>query len=190
MRYVCNGFGQLIQKSYLYCIPHGYTHYVLIRVPDYRDPTDFDTRIRTKYQISDCAKTRQRRKSRGVTDIRYLRFKRTAILWIFPGNKQHLLFEQEQHINDLTTIPIEAFGYTLMVGKNGKPELKMSRKRFDKAKRKLLKISYHDQDKVQRTFNKVAPLYKYKGVIRQLEQLRREVNFMRAKVGLPPIERR
>jgi len=105
------GFVQQLACNYL---PHGYWFYVKGKIPEGKNAKLVDEKIVEKYEIDVSRQTRARRKSKGLSNLQYLRLGQDFVLVATKG--RHLFFEEEGgSIRDVREQPIRFHGYSISV---------------------------------------------------------------------------
>lgn len=109
------GFVQQVATSY---VNRGYRFFVAIRLPDGKDPRQVDDKLIDRYGIAIDSGRRFRRKQRGLANLQYIRFGRSALLLATKG--QHEFFQAEaNNIRDCARVPMLALGYSIKYVRGG-----------------------------------------------------------------------
>ncbi len=199
MKYRCvasspEGLVQQIAVSYL---RHGYWYYVTGRVRPDTDLAALDRKLLEKYQIAIGERERTARKSRGLANLQYIRYRNWFLLLATDG---HHLFKQAERkvIQDCRRVPIKFEGYSISYRQSGITPaggglrkwhacVRIDNPTFKQLKTFLLDRACHRSvENLSRDFARV-PYARYAPVRRQLLTILRAVNDARARVGFDPV---
>ncbi|NOZ57151.1 MAG: hypothetical protein GXO73_10245 [Calditrichaeota bacterium] len=207
MKYRCEancleGFIQILASNYL---PHGYWFYVTGYIPENKDPQAVDRKLIEKYDIALSRQQRARRKKAGRANMHYLRIGPFFVLLATHG--KHRFFEEERSsIRDIRKYPLQIGGYSITVKrgqflKKPSPQspappdgryrvrVQISRRRYRELMAHFLELAAHRRaETIAREFWNV-PFEPYAPIRKQLLQILRRVNSVRAAMGydqLPP----
>lgn len=173
------GFIQQLAVAYL---THGYWFFVTGRIPEGKDPRRTDAKLLERYGIDQSRWQRTRRKSQGLANVHYLRYRRFFVLLANHG--RHPFFELEAgQIRDARRTPIRFDGYAVSY-RNGHPHVRIDGSDYRRWKEWLTRASTScSADHLVDEF-RALPFEPYAPVRRQLLCLWRAVNRQRKAAGL------
>ncbi len=183
--YSTQNLGQFLFRLAVYYLAHGYYFYVLQELPEGGDYEEIDRRIATKYQVTGSRMARLRVRASGESAIRYLRWRRYALILACEGDRKHRFFLTEQW-QDIRVNPLVVSRYSVGVA-GGKPTVRLRAERFEVVAQQMERIALHRLAKVQSYFDRITP-FGFKGLQEQKRQIARLVNKRRRRAGLPSIE--
>jgi len=176
MEYRCEatsivGFIQQLAVAY---VGRGYFFYVTGEIPERKDPQGVDRRIIEKYGVAIGKTARFRRKTAGVANIQYIRYRRAFVLLATPG--KHPFFEEERNlIRDVREVPIKFGGYAVSY-RAGHPHVRIEQARYLELKAYLSDLAIHrGRDWLGGEFSRLA-FEPYAPIRAQLHCILREVN--------------
>jgi hypothetical protein len=180
MEYRCEatsvvGFIQQLAVAY---IGRGYFFYVTGEIPERKDPRAVDRRIIEKYGVSIGKTARYRRKTAGLANIQYIRYRQAFVLLATSG--KHPFFEEERKlIRDVREVPIKFGGYAVSY-RAGHPHVRIEQARYLELKAYLSDLAIHrGRDWLGGVFSRLA-FEPYAPIRVQLHCMLREVNRRRA----------
>jgi hypothetical protein len=176
MEYRCEatsvvGFIQQLAVAY---VGRGYFFYVTGEIPERKDPRAVDRRIIEKYGVSIGKTARSRRKTAGLANIQYLRYRRAFVLLATSG--KHSFFEEERTlIRDVREVPIKFGGYAVSY-RAGHPHVRIEQRRYLELKAYFGDLATHrSAEKLEAEFRRL-PFEPYAPVRGQVFGILREVN--------------
>jgi len=194
------GFAQQLAACYL---PHGYWFYVQGFVPNDKDPAHVDTKLLAKYGIGVSRQSRARRKSVGIANVHYIRYRQTFLLLATHGH--HPFYDEEvESIRDVRKIPIKLAGYSITIQKGGflrkanadsplvpdhrwRVRVQIRREEYEAMKAYFVQRALHGSAASIANILKNVPYEPYAPVRQQMLNILRLVNAARRKAGLEPI---
>ena len=195
----------------------GYRWYVTGAVPKrVEEPREVDAKLVAKYDADLPKWTRTRQRTRGLANVRYLRFGRRWVLMVTDG--RHTVRESEaSNLRDLRETPLRFAGYTISI-KPGGFRRKQTKRRVvdgqtgrsrpvepairDQKLRVHVRIEavhyrrlrdFYDRIAVKRSRSQLAALFHrvpfepYAPVREQVKRLLIRVNRTRRRAGLEPV---
>ncbi len=201
MEYRCvagtlEGFIQQLAVAY---VAHGYFFYVSGVVPEGKDPTAVDRKLREKYGFGMSKFARYRRKALGQASVQYIRFERFFVLIATHGN--HLFFRSQadggegDRIKDIRRTPIRFAGYSISCRrKTGDGSKVVAHVRVDKDSYLEMRDAYTDlatkrsKEWLENQF-RYFPFEPYAPVRRQIISIFKRVNRARHEAGWEPLSR-
>ena len=176
------GFIQQVAVSY---IRTGHFFYVAGNLSAGADAAAVDAKIIAKYSIDASRWTRALRKSRGETNLQYIRHDRFFLIMATHGVGTFFVHEGEQ-VRDCRRRPIKFAGYSLSY-RNGHPHVRIDLETYLGFKaamvERALRASRADLEEQLR-----SPVFiPYAPVRRQLWNVGRMMNRVRAAAGLEPL---
>ena len=181
------GFVQQVACSYLV---HGYVFYVRGVIPEGKDPTAVDAKLIEKYGIDRTKWRRSVDAQEGIARMQYIRHERTFLLMATHG--KHEFFEQEADlVRDARKVPIRFAGYSISYrrGQDGKhhPHVRIEKQQLATLKQHFRQRAMHaSAEQIGRELGGL-PFEPYAPVRRQLFELLRMVNKLRAQQGLQQV---
>ncbi len=176
------GFIQQVAVSY---IRTGHFFYVAGRLGACADAATVDAKIIDKYSIDASRWTRSLRKSRGETNLQYIRHDRFFLIMATHGVGPFFVHEGEQ-VRDCRRRPIKFAGYSLSY-RNGHPHVRIDLETYLGFKaamvERALRASRADLEEHLRS----PAFIPYAPVRRQLWNIGRMMNRVRAAAGLEPL---
>lgn len=192
-RYVATSLEGFVQQLACNYLPHGYWNYVVGHIPERKDPATVDAKMLDKYVHARSYAGRNRRKSRGLANVHYLRFERTFVLLGTAG--QHEFYSEESiALRDLKRVPLQIGGYSISVKRDGinpgtktrtrwRSHVRIAPEAYKELRAHFLELAVHrSQHKLTVEFGRV-PYARYAPVRRQLLNILREVNRRRRRAG-------
>jgi hypothetical protein len=199
MKYRCvattpEGLVQQVAVSYL---RHGYWWYVAGRIGPDKDPVLLDRKLLNKYEIDIGERERAARKRRGLANMQYIRFESTFLLMVSKGHHSFKQQERKQ-IRDCRRTPIQFEGYSISYRQSGVTQqgeaspkwhshVAIDPTTYRQLKAFLLERATHrSAENLATDFGRI-PYSRYAPVRRQLLNLLRAVNDVRARTGYDPL---
>lgn len=103
-----------LQRVATHLLPKGYYFFVQGTVPDGKDPAALDAKLLTKYDVAKSEGARRWRKSKGLGNVQYVRFKSSWILMATHGH--HPIRDGEgENLKDVRRAPIRIGDYSVYV---------------------------------------------------------------------------
>jgi len=103
-----------LQRVATHLLPKGYYFFVQGTLPEGKDPAALDAKFLSKYDVSKSEGARRWRKSQGLGNVQYVRFKGSWILLATHGD--HPIREGEgTNLRDVRRVPIRISDYALYV---------------------------------------------------------------------------
>lgn len=103
-----------LQRVATHLLPKGYYFFVQGLVPEGKDPAVLDAKLLAKYDVAKTEGARRWRKSQGLGNVQYVRFKSAWILIATHGD--HAIREGEGgNLQDVRRVPIRIGDYSLYV---------------------------------------------------------------------------
>ena len=103
-----------LQRVATHLLPKGYYFFVQGTVPDGKDPAALDAKLLAKYDVVKTEGDRRWRKSQGLGNVQYVRFKSSWILMATHGH--HSIREGEgDNLKDVRRAPIRIGDYSVYV---------------------------------------------------------------------------
>lgn len=188
------GLVQQVAVSYL---RHGYWWYVTGRIPNGKPPELIDQKLLDKYGIALTERQRAYRKSRGLANLQYIRYRDWFLLLATEG---HHSFKQQEHhqIRDCRRHPIRFEGYSLSYRRGGatpkgggEPKwhacVRIEPTTYKEIKAFFLKRACHRSvENLSEDFRRI-PFARYAPIRRQLLHVHRAVNRARTQMGYDPV---
>lgn len=208
-RYIATSRAGFIRQLVLY-VRHGYVYYVKGTVREGLEPERVDAKMLDLYGIRKTVAQRHWRKKQGIANLQYLRFGRTWVLLLTPGERPEEFNKREtNNVRDLEnpSQPLIVEGYSIrrvqgeFIRNRDKPEGVEGAVR-DTKKRVRVQISKAELKNLRARFlsharNRSLDWYRmqfyhvgwepYAPIRRQLLDLRRMVNEARSPHGLEKI---
>lgn len=188
------GLVQQVAVSYL---RHGYWWYVTGRIPNGKPPELIDQKLLDKYGIALTERQRAYRKSRGLANLQYIRYRDWFLLLATEGH--HPFKQHEQHIiRDCRRHPIRFEGYSLSYRRGGatpkgggEPKwhacVRIEPTTYKEIKAFFLKRACHRSvERLSEDFRRI-PFARYAPIRRQLLHVHRSVNRARSQMGYAPV---
>ncbi len=180
------GFVQQLAISY---IGHGYWFYVTGIIPERKDPRRVDEKLLEQYDADLSKWTRARHRRAGLANVHYIRHGRFFVLIASRG--RHRFFEDEPNHKDVRRDPIRfagySIGYRMGVDRRMHPSVRIHPDEYRTLKAYLLSIACHRSvEKLIGEFRRIR-FEPYAPVRRQLLNLLRAVNRLRAEAGFEPV---
>lgn len=177
------GFIQQLAVSY---IARGYWFYVTGSIPERKDAASIDAKLVERYGADLSEWARARRKRSGFASLQYLRHNRFFVIIATHG--EHRFFQDEWSIRDVRREPIKYGGYSLSfrhstVTGRGHASVRIEREEFVRLKSYLLDLAPHRRVEDMVELFQALPYEPYAPVRRQLLELVRGVNRVRAAAG-------
>lgn len=188
------GLVQQVAVSYL---RHGYWFYVTGRVKPGKDPEAIDRKLVGKYQIDVSERERCRRKSRGLANLQYIRYRNWFVILATEGHHPFKQHERDQ-IRDCRRVPIRFEGYSISYRRSGVTPVgggppkwhacvRIDNETFRDLKSFFLERACHRSvENLAADFARV-PYARYAPVRRQLLTLLKRANAARARMGYQPV---
>lgn len=181
-KYEAETLGIFLWKVAYHYVKHGYHMYAVREIPEGKGLDGIDEKIRSAYDVTYCRMTRLRRKKEGLSNVVYIRYRRSFILLGTLG--AHESFSRIVK-HDINTVPIHFKGYSIGI-KGGKPSVMITGDRMKKISAISFCIALHPERKVTAFFRGIS-LYTFPGVVGQIRVLLFQVNRRRRRAGLPVI---
>lgn len=181
-KYEATTLGIFLWKVAYHYVKYGYCLYAVREIPEGKDLSGIDLKIRSAYQVTYCRMTRLRRKKDGLSNVVYIRYRRFFILLGTPG--AHESFSRIVK-HDINTVPLHFKGYSIGI-KGGKPSVMISGDRMKKIAAIADVIALHNEKKLTSFFKRISP-YTFPGVMGQIKELLFWVNRRRKRAGLSVI---
>lgn len=103
-----------LQRVATHLLPKGYYFFVQGTVPEGKDPAALDSKLLAKYDVAKSEGARRWRKSQGLGNVQYVRFRRSWILMATHGD--HVIREGEgASLKDIRRAPIRMGHYAVYV---------------------------------------------------------------------------
>ena len=103
-----------LQRVATHLLPKGYYFFVQGTLPEGKDPAVLDAKLLSKYDVAKSEGARRWRKSQGLGNVQYVRFKNSWILMATHGD--HAIREGEgDNLKDVRRVPIRISDYALYV---------------------------------------------------------------------------
>ena len=188
------GLVQQVAVSYL---RHGYWWYVSGRIPGPKPPELIDQKLLDKYGIGLTERQRAYRKSRGLANLQYIRYRGWFLLLATEG---HHPFKQQEHlqIRDCRRHPIRFEGYSLSYRRGGatpkgggEPKwhacVRIEPSTYKQIKAFFMTRACHRSvENLSDDFRRI-PFARYAPIRRQLLHVLRAVNRARDRIGYDPV---
>ena len=181
-KYEAKNQGQFLFKLN-HCLRYGYVHYYSRVIPEEKANKKTDRKLVLLYDVTQNRGLRAKRKSKGLRNILYFRYKERFILLTTEGI--HREFDKLS-FNDFRVTPF-VFSYYSIKVKRKKPDIRITQKRFQTLRKKALIIATHHQQKVEEFLQRLSP-YSFKGITQQRWKLYLLINQKRKSAGLPRVE--
>lgn len=187
-RYRCaatsvEGFIQQVAVSY---IRTGHFFYVAGRLSAGADAAAVDAKIIAKYSIDASRWTRALRKSRGETNLQYIRHDRFFLIMATHGVGPFFVHEGEQ-VRDCRRRPIKFAGYSLSY-RNGHPHVRIDLETYLGFKAAMVERALRAGRAELEDYLRSPAFIPYAPVRRQLWNVGRVMNRVRASAGLEPLQ--
>ncbi len=170
--------GQVLFDLVTYGIHNGYHFYSLQVLPEGGDWKAIDRDIMLRYDIVLPRAARYRRRKKGQPVFRYVRWKQHSLILATDGDRAHPFFVHRK-VCDLRVNPISLGQYSVGV-RDGRGCIELHQVRYDSVRATLRGMALHRYEKVQSYVDGISP-YTFKGIIRQVNSLKAEVNDRRKK---------
>lgn len=103
-----------LQRVATHLLPKGYYFFVQGVVPEEKNPLALDAKLLAKYDVAKSEGARRWRKSQGLGNVQYVRFKRLWMLLATHGD--HAIREGEgTNLKDVRRIPMRIGDYSIYV---------------------------------------------------------------------------
>lgn len=180
--------GDLLRRVVFDYLRYGYTRIATIEIPETKATEEelvrIDRKIETDYRVTYHRPTRIRRREKGEASIVHVRWRRWFVLLATPGRH-----EQEGRISwhDVKEKPFHLFGYSLGIGRDGKPTVFIVRRTWERIRRIGGVVALRDTQEVERFAAWIEKVIAFDvpSVVKQKEKLRRAINDQRRAAGLP-----
>jgi hypothetical protein len=187
MKYNCEavsleGCIQQIAVSY---VPNGYFFYVTGFIPISKDPRLTDEKLIKKYGIARSKWSRARRKSGGMANVQYIRFRRWFALLATHG-RHHFFEEEAKSLKDVRETPMQFAGYSIDF-KDGSAHVRIARETYSEIRAWFLENALHRSAESLSNQLKALHFEPYGGVKKQLFSLLNAVNEKREQAGFEPV---
>ena len=166
-----------------HCLRYGYVHYYSRNIPEGKAKSDIDKKLVLLYDVTQNRNLREKRKSKGLRNILYFRYKDRFILLATEGI--HTEFDR-LNSKDFRVTPFVFFNYSIKVN-NKKSDIRITQKHFQILKRKASIIATHKQEKVEEFLRGMSP-YSFKGINQQRWKLYLLINQKRKSAGLARVK--
>ena len=188
------GLVQQVAVSYL---RHGYWWYVTGRIPGSKPAELIDQKLLDKYGIALTERQRAYRKSRGLANLQYIRYRDWFLLLATEG---HHPFKQQEHhqLRDCRRHPIRFEGYSLSYRRagatpkgGGEPKwhacVRIEPTTYKELKAYFMTRACHRSvANLADDFRRI-PFARYAPIRRQLLHIHRAVNRARDQMGYDPV---
>jgi hypothetical protein len=165
-KYEAETLGIFLWKVAYHYVKYGYSLYAVREIPEGKYLDGIDLKIRSAYNVTYCWMTRLRRKKDGLSNVVYIRYRRSFILLGTPG--VHESFSRIV-VHDINTVPLHFKGYSIGI-KGGKPSVMITAHRMKKIAVIAFRIALHQERKVTAFFKGISP-YTFPGVVGQIRVL-------------------
>lgn len=103
-----------LQRVATHILPKGYYFFVQGLVPEGKDPAALDAKLLSKYDVAKSEGARRWRKSQGLGNVQYVRYKRSWLLMATHGD--HPIRDGEgKNLKDVRRVPIQIGDYSVYV---------------------------------------------------------------------------
>ncbi|MEM6251297.1 MAG: hypothetical protein AAF821_00100 [Cyanobacteria bacterium P01_D01_bin.156] len=178
-----DSLGDFLMRFATYILNHGHYFYVADVISPGKDLIRVDDKMIRKYRIPHCRQTRKNRRDRGKASIHYVRFRNAFVLIASKGRSP--FFDHEQWA-DIREEPIYFSGYSIGI-RAGKSCIRIQGKRWIPLKNQFLGKAYCDIKSLQKSYDLITP-FRFRGIIEQMEQLRKQINNKRRRASLPLLQ--
>lgn len=188
-RCVATSVGGFVQQLAVAYVARGYHFYSSAIIPPEDDPERIDAKLIAKYGV-DCSKwERARRKRAGIANVQYLRYGRFQVLVATKGSGR---FHDEEPFEDFRRRPLYFAGYSIScrydhTGATLHPSVRLSRRQMSQLKAFLMEVGVRRDVATLSRFFSTLDVEPYAPVRRQLLELLRLVNRIRAPIRLEPV---
>lgn len=173
------GFIQQVAVSY---IRTGHFFYVPGTLQPDADAAAVDAKIIRQYGIDISRWGRALRKQRGEANLQYIRHDRFFVIFATHGTGLFFQLEGEQ-VRDCRRMPIKFAGYSLSY-RGGHPHVRIDLDEYNAFKSGMVDLALHTNRVVLESLLGIPRYVPYAPVRRQLWNIWREVNRVRAAAGL------
>ncbi|WZO97324.1 hypothetical protein EP7_004349 [Isosphaeraceae bacterium EP7] len=187
-RCVATSVGGFVQQLAVAYVCRGYHFYSSSVIPDDKDPAEVDEKLIARYGIACSKWERARRKRAGIASVQYLRHRRSIVIVATKGSGR---FFEEEAFRDFRRRPFYFAGYSISCkrGRDGRlhPSVRLSRRQMALLKAFVMEAAVRrDVASLGRFFSSLD-VEPYAPVVRQLFELLRLANRVRAPLRLEPV---
>lgn len=180
----------LLQQLAVNYVSRGYFFYVQGMIPSHKDAKNTDEKIISQYGIDVSKWTNWRKRREGEASVQYLRYGRTFFILATPG--KHRFYTQEfPCIRDVRRLPIRVGGYSIMLCESEFRRcvsIRLEQKNFEILKEYFQNLALLETaERLEGEINGLNFEF-YAPVCRQVAQLIRLLNRIRAQAGLELID--
>lgn len=179
------GFVQQLAVGY---VCRGYLYYSSGIIPGHKDPASVDAKLIARYEVNVSRWERARRKRLGVASVQYLRHERFIVLVATRGRGR---FFDDEPFRDFRRRPLYFAGYSISSrrGADGRlhPHVRIAARQMALIKAFLMEVAVRRDVATLSNFLGTLDFEPYAPVVRQLFELLRLVNKLRAGVRLEPV---
>lgn len=113
-KYEVTSLTGFLQRIATHLLPKGYYFFVQGTLPDGKSPAALDEKLMSRYDVAKTEGARRWRKSQGLGNVQYVRFKQSWILLLTHGD--HPMREGEgRNIKDVRRAPVRVGDYAVWV---------------------------------------------------------------------------